>query len=851
MAVQDLSEEQRPSSVDRTFTTGRGGSIGLVLLVCLALIAAAGGFLLVGRDNSGPYVLVFLGVLAMVGVFALFALACGIMRVGNGSGHPVLKAMADEAVDGILITDRRGRVIYANAAYRTIVDTDGANDIDSISQVFDRIPEMSEAVYRLRKAASDGLRSQEEVRINGFKGGPGRWLRVRVQPLGKTGGDGGQAVWTVSDVTRDHERQENLFRELQHAIDYLDHAPAGFFSVDANGFIGYLNATLATWLDHDLAQVGSGGLRLTDIASGDGAALLTTLTGAPGETKTEVIDLDFKTRGGRSIPVRLFHKVEFGQDGTPGASHTLVLNRGRGQAADPQRAAEVRFMRFFQNTPMGIATVDKSGKILRSNALFARMFQGLLRDGGNDRSILSVVAEGERGALESAFRSAAEGKSDIAPVDALLAGVYERGKERYGRFYVTAVEDGERDGETAIVYAFETTEQRALQMQFVQAQKMETVGKLVAEIAHDLNNVLGTVIMATEFLLVAHKPIDPSFNDITLIRNASNRAAGLVNKLLAFSRQQTLRPEVMDLNEKLSELNLMLNKRLLGERIAVEPRLARDLWPVKFDPTQFEQVILNLAVNARDAMPNGGTLAVRTANVTAADGARFQYKGMPAADYVLIEVSDTGTGIPADIVDKVFDPFFTTKERGTGTSGTGLGLSTVYGIVKQSGGFIYLETEVGRGTIFRIFLPRYVPTAAEEAPIPADTAPLAATDYTGQGKILLVEDEEALRVLNARGLVSRGYDVLEAGNGVEALEVFNREGGKIDLVVSDVMMPEMDGPTLLKELRQRNPALKIVFVSGYAEDAFGKNKPEGQFDFLAKPFTLKQLVTKVKETMAS
>jgi len=851
MAVQDLSEEQRPSSVDRTFTTGRGGSIGLVLLVCLALIAAAGGFLLVGRDNSGPYVLVFLGVLAVVGVFALFALACGIMRVGNGSGHPVLKAMADETVDGILITDRRGRVIYANAAYRTIVDTDGATDVDSISQVFDRIPEMSEAVYRLRKAASDGLRSQEEVRINGFKGGPGRWLRVRVQPLGKTGGDGGQAVWTVSDVTRDHERQENLFQELQHAIDYLDHAPAGFFSVDANGFIGYLNATLATWLDHDLAQVGSGGLRLTDIASGDGAALLTTLTGAPGETKTEVIDLDFKTRGGRSIPVRLFHKVEFGRDGTPGASHTLVLNRGRGQAADPQRAAEVRFMRFFQNTPMGIATVDKSGKILRSNALFARMFQGLLRDGGGDRSILSVIAEGERGALESAFRSAAEGKSDIAPVDALLAGAYERGKERYGRFYVTAVEDGERDGEAAIVYAFETTEQRALQMQFVQAQKMETVGKLVAEIAHDLNNVLGTVIMATEFLLVAHKPIDPSFNDITLIRNASNRAAGLVNKLLAFSRQQTLRPEVMDLNEKLSELNLMLNKRLLGERIAVEPRLARDLWPVKFDPTQFEQVILNLAVNARDAMPNGGTLAVRTANVTAGDSARFQYKGMPAADYVLIEVSDTGTGIPADIVDKVFDPFFTTKERGTGTSGTGLGLSTVYGIVKQSGGFIYLETEVGRGTTFRIFLPRYVPTAAEEAPLPADTAPLAATDYTGQGKILLVEDEEALRVLNARGLTSRGYDVLEAGNGVEALEVFNREGGKIDLVVSDVMMPEMDGPTLLKELRQRNPALKIVFVSGYAEDAFGKNKPEGQFDFLAKPFTLKQLVTKVKETMVS
>jgi two-component system cell cycle sensor histidine kinase/response regulator CckA len=302
----------------------------------------------------------------------------------------------------------------------------------------------------------------------------------------------------------------------------------------------------------------------------------------------------------------------------------------------------------------------------------------------------------------------------------------------------------------------------------------------------------------------------------------------------------------------------------LGERVTLDVKHGRDLWQVKADISQLEQVIVNLAVNARDAMPEGGKLTVRTANVAAAESATFNYKGMPAADYVLIEVADSGTGIPPEIMDKIFEPFFSTKEVG---KGTGLGLSTVYGIVKQTGGFIYPDSQVGRGTTFRIFLPRYVPSAEDiagatrqfESPGIAQTIaavdeapPPIAADLTGQGTILLVEDEEGLRMLNARGLKSRGYIVLEAGNGVEAIEVFNRQNGKVDLVVSDVVMPEMDGPTLLKELRQRNSELKIIFVSGYAEEAFEKSLPAGeQFSFLPKPFTLKQLVAAVKETMAS
>ena len=703
MATQDISEH-RPIAVDRSRAGSRGGSIGMVLVVAIALVCAAVGLVVVGRGYAAPYMLVLLAFLATIGVFSLFALATGILRVaGKETDNPLLKSVADEAVDGLLVTDRRGGVVYANAAYLALTDADGAS-VRPVERVFIGDPDVSEAVYRMLKAAREGRIAQEEVRVTGLKGRPVNWLRLRVRPL-RSGSNDGMTLWVVSDVTRDRERQENIFQELQHAIDYLDHAPAGFFSVDAEGSISYLNATLASWLDYDLAQVGSGGLKIADIVSGNGAALLTTLAAAPGEVKTEVFDIDFKTRGGRSVPVRLFHKIAYGADGRPGASRTLVLNRARGEAADPQRAAEVRFMRFFQSTPMAIATVDKAGRISRTNTLFARMFQSSLKSDTN--SILSVVSERDREALEGAIRRAAERQSEIPPVDTALVG----GDDRWARFYVSAVEDDEPDAETAIVYALETTGQRTLENQVNQRARMELVGQLAGGIAHDFNNVLSAIMMATDFLLNAHKPTDPSFQDIMQIKQNANRAASLVRQLLAFSRRQTLRPQVLDLNDVVAELNMLL-RRLIGEKVELKPVLGRDLWPVKADISQFEQVIVNLAVNARDAMPDGGKLTVRTANVTAQECATYGYKGMPAADYVLVEVTDTGTGIPPEIIDKIFEPFFSTKEVG---KGTGLGLSTVYGIVKQTGGFVYPDSTIGKGTLFRIFLPRHVPSAEEVA----------------------------------------------------------------------------------------------------------------------------------------
>jgi two-component system cell cycle sensor histidine kinase/response regulator CckA len=845
----DTDSDLQPPPMTAHEPARRGGSIVLVLLVAGAIIAAAVAFMTLGRAQAQPYILGLLALLAMVGLFNLFAFAAGIIRFADRiADDPIMRPIADHAFDGLAVTDSRGHVVYSNAAYLALTGAATPQDARPVERVFIGNPDVSEAVFRLLKAAREGKRQQEEVRVAGNEGAHGRWLRMRVRPLGQSRREAKYAVWSIADITRDRERQEDVFQELQHAIEYLDHAPCGFFSVNAAGNLVYVNATLANWLDYDLAEIGNGGLKLTDIVSGDGASLLTSIVPVPGEVKTEVFDIDLRMRGGKTMPVRLYHKLAFGADAAPGASRTLVISRARDERFDPQRAAEVRFMRFFDHTPMAIATVDKSGAVVRANARFAKLAQSLNSGGAAGKSILSVVNDRDRGHLIAAINQAAEGQGDIAPVEAMLDGA----RERWGQFFVTAVEEDERETEAAIVYMLETTERRTLENQINQSQKMDMVGQLAGGIAHDFNNVLSAIMMANDFLLNAHKPTDPSFQDIMQIKQNATRAATLVRQLLAFSRRQTLRPQVLDLGDALSDLTMLL-RRLIGEKVKLDLVHGRDLWPVKVDVSQFEQVIVNLAVNARDAMPDGGKLTVRTVNVPAQEAEKLSYKGMPAADYVRIDVTDTGTGIPPDIVDKIFEPFFSTKEVG---KGTGLGLSTVYGIVKQTGGFVYVDSEAGQGTSFRIFLPRHhaeqeMPEATGNGATKEPAEAKRAADLTGQGTILLVEDEDGLRSLNARGLRSRGYSVIEASNGIEAMEALEQENGAVDLVVSDVVMPEMDGPTLLKAMRERNPDLKIIFVSGYAEDAFDKSvlRDDEQFAFLPKPFALSALVEKVKQTM--
>jgi two-component system cell cycle sensor histidine kinase/response regulator CckA len=381
-----------------------------------------------------------------------------------------------------------------------------------------------------------------------------------------------------------------------------------------------------------------------------------------------------------------------------------------------------------------------------------------------------------------------------------------------------------------------------------QGQKMQAIGQLAGGVAHDFNNVLTAIIGFSDLLLAKHRPTDPAFADIMNIKQNANRAANLVRQLLAFSRRQTLRPEVLSLIDVISDLGNLLG-RLLGEKVDLKVVHGRDIGLVKIDVNQFEQVIINLAVNARDAMPNGGTLTVRTSNATVTERRTSDLQVMPPGEYVLCEVQDTGTGIPKDILDKIWEPFFSTKDVG---KGTGLGLSTVYGIIKQTGGFIFCDSVVGHGTVFRIYLPRHHQEKVAVEETREEKPEVKRADHTGKGTVLLVEDEDAVRAFASRALASRGYTVFEAASGDEALAIFAEKGDEISLVISDVVMPEMDGPTLLKELRKRGVSTKIIFISGYAEDAFEKNlEGEEDFAFLPKPFSLKQLAEAVKNVMGS
>ena len=821
---------------------GRWATPVLLATLTLGLGSAALAVWLARNAASATVVSSVIVVLAVCGLAALVLFAFGLLQLRSRADRfDMTHAIANSNPDGLIVTDSESRILYANSAYRALSGESGMQKLRTVERLFTGSPDVSESVYRLSQAAKSGGRASEDLRLAPPPNGEGdvAWYRIRVRPLDGVSREPA-ILWTISDETREHDRHETFFQDLQHAIDYLDHAPAGFFSCEPDGAIVHMNATLAGWLDYDLAQFGLGQLKVDDIIAGAGGAMLTTIAGRPGEVTTRQFDVDLKLRNGRVMPARIFHKVAFSSQGAPGPSRSLVINRSPGEmmkGEEDLRAAEVRFARIFNSTPVAIAAVDAAGLLLRPNAAFARLAPEALK-AQPQPSLFNIVAERHHAALNSALAEAAEGKGEIAPLDVALEGA---GAARSARLFVSAADPKSDEGASATVFALDTTEQRTLQENLAQSQKMQAIGQLAGGVAHDFNNVLTAIIGYSDLLLANHRPTDPSFQDIMQIKQNANRAAGLVRQLLAFSRRQTLRPETLQLNDVLSELHLLL-RRLVGETIQLDVVNGRDLWLVKADLNQFEQVIVNLVVNARDAMKDGGKITLRTRNFPAAECASVKEMAVTPTDYVLVEVVDTGHGIPADVRDKIFEPFFTTKEVG---KGTGLGLSMVYGIVKQTGGYVFCESEPGSGATFRILLPRLVESGAEEQPKKEAFKP--AADLTGRGAILLVEDEEAVRAFASRALTSRGYTVLEAETGADALRVADQASEPINLIVSDVIMPEMDGPTMLAELRRRGVTAKAVFVSGYADDAFSRNLPETQdFVFLPKPFTLKQLIETVK-----
>ncbi|HSG33808.1 MAG TPA: response regulator [Sphingomonadaceae bacterium] len=527
------------------------------------------------------------------------------------------------------------------------------------------------------------------------------------------------------------------------------------------------------------------------------------------------------------------------------SSLMLLLDSGVGIGANwgaepPGSPAQLQAL--LEQLPVGLAMADRDGHLLFSNPAFLRAC------GLEGKSLppfpSDLVVKEDKAALSDAVRRHGHGPlntTDIAvrlranpdePVSLGLAGV--RGM-----------------GEPAVLLSLaDTTEEARLKRQVAQQTKMQAVGQLAGGVAHDFNNVLTAIIGYCDLMLLRHTPGDSDYDDIQQIRANSNRAASLTRQLLAFSRQQTLRPEILQVPDVVSEVSQLL-KRLMGDRIEFKVHHDRNLGPVRADPQQLEQVIVNLAVNARDAMlarGETGRLSMATRRITSADIRRLKSDIIPIGDYTALIVEDTGGGIPAEHLGKIFEPFFTTKEMG---KGTGLGLSTVYGIVKQSGGFIFADNVEGKngaaiGARFTIYLP--VHHAAAAAPV--EPAARDTSSWPGGGKLLLVEDEDMVRAVAERALARAGYDVTTASDGEEGLERI-ADSGPFDLVVSDVVMPGMDGPAMARELRKSHPALPVLFMSGYAEEQLRNEIDIDAMHFIPKPFSVQQISDKVAEVLGA
>gem|GEM_PF-2341235 len=513
-----------------------------------------------------------------------------------------------------------------------------------------------------------------------------------------------------------------------------------------------------------------------------------------------------------------------------------------------QRALDATYL--FNNTPSGNVVLDHEGKIQGINETFKKNFlkdnkanvgslflsllaPSCMKDLSNDIvSVLKTKKSG--GALELEF---SWGDNVIAYVTPLN---FNDMAEDYKGYYLQI---------------FDNSEQRNIQLRLTHSQKLQALGQLAGGIAHDFNNLLTAMIGFCDLLLMRLSPGDQSFTDIMQIKQNANRATNLVRQLLAFSRQQTLQPTVLDVSEVLSDLSILL-QRLIGSRIELKIVHDRAVDFIKVDCSQFEQVIVNLAVNAKDAIIGEGTVRIITKLQKFDTPTTVDHETLPAGNYIQIEVIDDGQGISRKNLERVFDPFFSTKDVG---EGTGLGLSTVYGTVKQTGGHISVDSTVGVGTKFTILLPQYAgatqkAAGKKTAPQNIDHPPSPFRDLTGQGHILIAEDEDAVRLFAARALTDKGYKVDQAQNGVEALNILkamHKAGEKApDLLITDVVMPKADGPTLVKEAQKFYPEMRVMYISGYAEDAFRDMvRLEEKIRFLAKPFSLKVLAARVKETL--
>jgi two-component system, cell cycle sensor histidine kinase and response regulator CckA len=800
----------KPVSLDTSIHSLWGAA-----LVCGLGFVAAGLFgLATGLWQVG---LAYLGIIATAVIIVLLWRLGPGRRVALHPARALLIAAVQSQREARAVTDREGRLICANSSY--------GEALGGYPSPFALAGDDAALAERIRASAHipPGHAADAPAPVP-IRSGSGVGYELTCKPVRDAAG---HLIWDLSVASHEQLRRDASLAVATAVGDAMSASGVAACVTDLEGQILAANRFLAEQLGQRPVHLVGQPLQTYLKPTNDGGFELATATGERQAVRA----------GEAPLLAHMTSRAGAPSETAIGFAVSLAPILTQALAGDQAQAQLLPLEALMKVLPVGAAAIDAGGRVSLANKAMHALI-------GPDRPLLGeapadLMLDLDRKTVLDAIRLVSSGQLERQE---LTVRLHWRPEEPI-QLVLNALAGV--PGVAALLTLKDDAEQRRLQQQFSQAQKMQAVGQLAGGIAHDFNNILTAIIGFCDLLLQRHVAGDASFSDINQIKQNANRAANLVRQLLAFSRQQTLRPTVLQVTDVLAELHNLL-KRLLGEKISLKMVHGRDLGAVRADPGQLEQVIVNLAVNARDAMADGGSLTLKTYPVSAAEVEKIGRGVMPPTDYVAIEVSDTGTGIPPDIQAKIFEPFFTTKDVG---KGTGLGLSTVYGIVKQTGGFIFVDSTPGKGATFLIYLPVHQgePIAQEQ---PEAKKAEAIDDLWGSGTVLLVEDEDAVRMFAKRALEKKGYKVLEAASGEEALDLLETETGPVDLLISDVVMPNMDGPTLVRKVKGERPDLRIIFISGYAQDSLRQSIDNPDTAFLPKPFSLKQLAEAVKTVMS-
>ncbi len=738
-----------------------------------------------------------------------------------------------QALPHPLLVHKRGLIQESNGAAQELLGLgpeklQGARLLELVS------PEDRDLVVRQHRALASGNPGACEIRFLG-PGGELKWVRFSPALL-----DGGKGVlcWLL-DITQERLRQERLQETEKLLESLLSGIPHGISVLDRDMRILLVNPTIERWYAHSMPLLGKRCFEAYHGASEPCGVCPVKETLETGQASQAVVPLRDKA-GSQTGWLNLYSTPlrDVGSGELCGVLEFVEDTTQARLAQEALRDSKELLSRAFTASPDWISISRLSdGKYLEVNEAFENR-TGYKREEVIGRTALELGIWVEPQKRQEAMGMLQE-KGSLRDFEADL-----RMKSGEVRTFSLSVQILEVSGEKcSLAVCRDITERKGLERQLALSQKMEAVGRLAGGVAHDFNNLLTVILGQTDLLLMEMSKKDPARQALEEIRQAAKRAASLTRQLLAFSRRQVLQPKLLDLNSVVADMEQMLS-RLIGEDVEILSLRDPDLWPVRLDQAQIEQVLLNLAVNARDAMPKGGTVRIETTNrLLDSDFLNSRGWGLPPGPYVTLRFSDTGVGMDQETRQKIFEPFFTTKEKGTG-----LGLATVYGIVTQSEGWIEVESSPGQGATFTLYFP-----AAEGAELLGTTGggSLVGT-WSGSQTVLVAEDEEMVRKLVCSVLRARGYTVLEAEDGLKASQIEETHQGPIHLLVTDVVMPGMGGQELSRRVKARRPGTRVLYMSGYSEEAVeGLGSLEDGAQFLSKPFQPDLLARKVKEILGN